>query len=141
MATIGRPKVALMVTDSERRELVRLTKRAHVNRALAFRARLVLACRDDVPNTAVARRYRTSNATVGKWRTRFVERRLDTMLMRGPQLDTFETSAFEHANNGFHVEIFQRIVSDRAQMKARTGAWGREGSLCQGSGASGSRGT
>lgn len=77
MATIGRPKVALMVTDSERRELVRLTKRAHVNRALAFRARLVLACTDAVPNTAVARRHRTSNATVGKWRTRFAERRLD----------------------------------------------------------------
>ena len=77
MATIGRPKVALMVTEDERRELVRLTKRAHVNRALAFRARLVLACTDAAPNTAVARRYRTSKATVGKWRTRFVERRLD----------------------------------------------------------------
>jgi transposase len=37
----------------------------------------VLACTDAVPNTAVARRHRTSNATVGKWRTRFVERRLD----------------------------------------------------------------
>ena len=77
MATIGRPKVALVVTEMERRELVRLTKRAHVNRALAFRARLVLACTDAVPNTAVARRRRTSNATVGKWRTRFIERRLD----------------------------------------------------------------
>ena len=77
MAIIGRPKVALVVTDVERRELVRLTKRAQVNRALAFRARLVLACTDAVPNTAVARRHRTSNATVGKWRTRFAERRLD----------------------------------------------------------------
>ncbi len=77
MAPIGRPKVALVVTDVERRELVRLTKRAHVNRALAFRARLVLACTDAVPNTTVARRHRTSNATVGKWRTRFMERRLD----------------------------------------------------------------
>jgi transposase len=77
MATIGRPKVALMVTDGERLELIRLTKRAHVNRALAFRARLVLACTAAVSNTAVARRYRTSKATVGKWRTRFVERRLD----------------------------------------------------------------
>jgi transposase len=77
MAVIGRPKVALVVTDVERRELVRLTKRAHVNRALACRARLVLACTDAVPNIVVARRHRTSNATVGKWRTRFIERRLD----------------------------------------------------------------
>ncbi len=70
MPTTGRPKAELSVTDEERRELVRLTKRAHVNRALAFRARLVLACADAVSDTAVARRYRTTNATVGKWRTR-----------------------------------------------------------------------
>src|SRR5436190_22943766 len=76
MAPIGRPKVALVVTDGERRELVRLTKRAQVNRALAFRARLVLACAEGVPNTAVARRYRTTNATVGKWRGRFMVDRL-----------------------------------------------------------------
>jgi len=67
--------------------------------------------------------------------------RLDPMLMRGAQLHGFETSAFEHADDRFDVEILQRIVRDRAQMKARTGAWGREGSLCQGSGGSGSRGT
>jgi transposase/transposase-like protein len=67
----------LVVTAAERTELVRLTKRAHVNRALAFRARLVLACAEAVPDTAVARRHRTSNATVGKWRIRFIKRRLD----------------------------------------------------------------
>lgn len=77
MSTIGRPKAALLVTDSERSELMRLTKRAHVNRAVAFRARLVLACADGVPNTAVARRHRTTNATVGKWRTRFIASRLE----------------------------------------------------------------
>jgi transposase len=76
MATIGRPKKALMVTDLERAELVRLTKRAQVNRALAFRARLVLACAA-ATDTTVARRYRTTNATVGKWRSRFIARRLE----------------------------------------------------------------
>jgi transposase len=29
-------------------------------------------------NTAVARRYRTTNATVGKWRQRFIDGRLDS---------------------------------------------------------------
>jgi transposase len=77
MVTIGRPKAVLVVTEAERRELVRLTKRAGVNRALAFRARLVLACTGAASNTVVARRHRTSNATVGKWRSRFIERRLD----------------------------------------------------------------
>src|SRR5437773_11961513 len=65
MANIGRPKATVVVTDVERRELVRLTKRAHVNRALAFRDRLVLACAEDATDTAVARRQRTTNATVG----------------------------------------------------------------------------
>jgi transposase len=77
MATIGRPKKVLVATDVERAELVRLTKRARVNRSLAFRARLVLACAGGAPDTAVARRYRTTNATVGKWRMRFIASRLE----------------------------------------------------------------
>ena len=77
MAKIGRPTVALVITDVERAELVRLTKRAHVNRLLAFRARLVLACGEGATGTAVARRHRTTNATVGKWRKRFIESRLE----------------------------------------------------------------
>jgi transposase len=77
MANIGRPKKALMVTEDERSALLRLTKRARVNRSLAFRARLVLACAEGTTSSDVARRYRTTNATVGKWRCRFIERRLD----------------------------------------------------------------
>ena len=77
MAKIGRPTVALLITAVERAELVRLTKRAHVNRLLAFRARLVLACGEGATGTAVARRHRTTNATVGKWRKRFIDSRLE----------------------------------------------------------------
>lgn len=76
MAIIGRPKKTLVVTADERSALVRLTKRARVNRALAFRARLVLACAEGATSSDVARRYRTTDATVGKWRSRFIERRL-----------------------------------------------------------------
>ena len=65
-----------MVTDDERAELVRLTKRARVNRAVAFRAGIVLAC-IDASDTAVARRLRTTKTTVAKWRGQFVERRLE----------------------------------------------------------------
>lgn len=78
MPITGRPKKhVLVITNTERTELERLTKRARVNRALAFRARLVLACAAGTSDTAVARRYRTTNATVGKWRTRFSTRRLE----------------------------------------------------------------
>jgi transposase len=77
MAKIGRPTPALIVTDDERRALTRLTTRARVNRSLAFRARLVLACADGTTASAVATRFRTTNATVGKWRRRFIDHRLE----------------------------------------------------------------
>jgi hypothetical protein len=77
MPNMGRPKVEVVVTAIERAEWLRLTKRAHVNRAVTFRARLVLACADVAPDTAVACRLRTTKTTVGKWRRRFIARRLE----------------------------------------------------------------
>ena len=46
MANGGHPKAEVVVTESERAELIRLTKRARVNRAGAFCVRVVLACAD-----------------------------------------------------------------------------------------------
>lgn len=76
MAKIGRPRAEVVITSSERTELKRLTKRARVNRAVAFRARVVLACADDTTDKAVARRLRTTKTTVAKWRLRFNASRL-----------------------------------------------------------------
>ncbi len=76
MAKIGRPRSEVVITDSERTELRRLTTLAHVNRAVAFRARVVLAVADDTTDKAVARRLRTTKTTVAKWRVRFNARRL-----------------------------------------------------------------
>ncbi len=75
MAKIGRPRAEVVVTDEEGAALARLIKRVRVNRAVAFRARIVLACIDD-SDTAVARRLRTTKTTVAKWRSQFVEHRL-----------------------------------------------------------------
>ena len=55
--------------------LVRLTKRSRVNRALAFRARIVLASAE-ASDTVVVRRLRTTKTTVAKWRSQFVAHRL-----------------------------------------------------------------
>lgn len=79
MPVTGRPKAALKITDQEREELVRLTKRARVNRNLAFRAKIVLACGDGRLNTEVADDLNTGAATVGKWRRRFIEGRIDAL--------------------------------------------------------------
>jgi transposase len=65
-----------VVTHAERAALVRLTKRSRVNRALAFRARIVLACISQ-SDTAVARHLRVTKTTVAKWRSQFVARRLE----------------------------------------------------------------
>lgn len=77
MARTGRPKALLVVTEDERAELARLTKRVRTNRDLAFRARLILACADEPSNVVVARRYRCAGSTVGKWRKRFIRNRLE----------------------------------------------------------------
>ena len=76
MAKLGRPKAEVVLTEGERTELMRLTKRARVNRTVAFRARIVLACAD-APDNAVVRRLRTTKSTVAKWRLRFIARRLE----------------------------------------------------------------
>lgn len=77
MARTGRPKLELTVTDDERIELERLTKRGRTNYDLAFRARIVLACTKERNNSVIARRLRCTGQTVGKWRNRFIKDRLD----------------------------------------------------------------
>lgn len=67
----------MVVTEDERVELERLAKRTRTNRDLAFRARLVLECAGEPVNHVVARRLRCNPHTVGRWRSRFIEHRLD----------------------------------------------------------------
>jgi transposase len=76
----GRPKVELVLTEREREELASLTHRRKTAQALALRARIVLACADGQDSKAVATRQRVTPQTVGKWRARYVEHRLDGLL-------------------------------------------------------------
>ena len=76
----GRPKIELVLTEAERKELAALTLRRKTAQALALRARIILACADGMANKEVAARQRVTQQTVGKWRTRFVEDRLDGLL-------------------------------------------------------------
>lgn len=73
----GRPKSELMLTEAEREQLVAWTLRRKTAQALALRARIVLACADGTANRTVAARQRVTPQTVGKWRARFLEQRLD----------------------------------------------------------------
>ncbi|HEX5263971.1 MAG TPA: IS630 family transposase [Phenylobacterium sp.] len=67
----------LQLSESERSELRSLAGRRSTAQALALRARIVLACADGEPNKAVAARLGLDRQTVGKWRWRFCEHRLD----------------------------------------------------------------
>jgi len=73
----GRPKAELVLSDEERLTLERLTKRRNSAQAMALRARIILACATGATNGAVAAQLGVNQATVSKWRRRFLERRLN----------------------------------------------------------------
>jgi transposase len=76
----GRPLPELVLSLEERENLERWSRRPQTAQALALRARIVLACAGGKSNTVVAGELNVTNATVGKWRQRFVEQRLDGLL-------------------------------------------------------------
>ena len=77
MARTGRPKQVLELSDSEREQLVRWERRRKSSQALALRSRIVLQCAAGRSNKDVATACGVTTATVGKWRRRFCELRLD----------------------------------------------------------------
>lgn len=77
MAERGRPKAALELTGEERATLQRWARRPKSLQALALRSRIVLACAEGLSNTVVAQQLGVNKVTVGKWRARFVEHRLE----------------------------------------------------------------
>lgn len=76
----GRPIPELILSDAERETLQNWARRPKSAQALALRARMILRCAEGRTNTQVAEQVQVRIATVGKWRQRFVERRLDGLL-------------------------------------------------------------
>jgi transposase len=76
----GRPLAALRVSDADREQLLRWSRRQTSANALATRARIVLASADGEPNGRIAARLRLTPQTVGKWRARYVAQGLDGLL-------------------------------------------------------------
>jgi transposase len=73
----GRPITPVVLTADERQTLESLAHRTRSASHLARRARIILACADGGATTGIARRLHVSATTVCKWRTRFLEARLD----------------------------------------------------------------
>ena len=76
----GRPKTELILTDVEREQLLRWSRRPTSAQVLASRSRIVLGCAEGLDNRSVAARVGCSTNTVSKWRARFVESRLDGLV-------------------------------------------------------------
>ncbi|MEU2430297.1 IS630 family transposase [Streptomyces sp. NPDC007861] len=74
---IGRPKAELVLTEDERAQLVRWSRRAKTAQYLALRAKIVLRCAEGVMNKQVAADLGVDQSTVDRWRARFVADRLD----------------------------------------------------------------
>ncbi|RDG33466.1 IS630 family transposase [Streptomyces corynorhini] len=97
MARTGRPKVALVLSDEERAALEGWVRRRSTSQAWALRCRIILACAQGASNKDVAARLGSTPHAVGRWRARFVERRIaglgDKPRSGGPRTVTDEQVA------------------------------------------------
>src|SRR3712207_1692123 len=76
----GRPRQPLTVREEEREVLLRWSRRPKSPHSIAQRARIVLLAGDGMSNVAVAERVGVNQATVVKWRKRFIAGGVDGLL-------------------------------------------------------------
>jgi transposase len=76
----GRPKAVLVLSSEEQAALERYVRRGTVAQQLGLRARIILRCAAGLDNKLVAHELRVWPGVVGKWRRRFVDRRLEGLL-------------------------------------------------------------
>jgi len=72
----GRPKQQLRVSESEREQLVAMTRSRSLPHALVRRAEIVLMSADGASNIDIAEALKVSRLTVGTWRRRFIAQRV-----------------------------------------------------------------
>src|SRR2546427_12605964 len=77
----GRPKAQLIVPPEDLATLQRWTARRKTAQALALRSQILLRCASGLSNTEVARALGVVNATVGKWRSRYIAKGLAGLLV------------------------------------------------------------
>jgi len=80
MAQRGRPRQPLDVSDEDREVLEQWSRRPKSPHSVAQRARIVLLSDGGLTNNAVAERVGINQATVVKWRKRFIERGVEGLL-------------------------------------------------------------
>jgi len=72
----GRPKAELILDEAEQIQFNSIARSRSMPAALTVRARIVLSSAAGQSNSAIARQHQLTQATVGKWRRRFVKHRI-----------------------------------------------------------------
>jgi winged helix-turn helix protein len=72
----GRPKAELVLSEAERTQLQSFVRSRSLPAALGVRARIILGSADGEDNKSIAARLKVHKATVGKWRTSFIQHRI-----------------------------------------------------------------
>ncbi len=80
MAERGPALPGLELSQAERDQLERWVRRRKSAQDLALRSKIVLECASGASNSEVSRRIGVSLPTVRKWRSRFLDRRLDGLV-------------------------------------------------------------
>src|SRR6266436_4057536 len=70
---MGRPKAALVLKPEQREQLEGLASSRSLPAGLVMRARIILLSASGKTNLQIARQLELTNATVGKWRRRFLK--------------------------------------------------------------------
>lgn len=73
----GRPTTPVVLNDEEKDHLTSLAHSRSLPHGIVQRAQIVLACAEGEANSSIAKRLRVTNATVGKWRKRYLEQGLE----------------------------------------------------------------
>jgi transposase len=106
----------LTVTDDEREVLVRWSRRPKAPHSIAQRARIVLLAAAGMTNVSVADKVGVNQATVVKWRKRFIARRLDGLV------DEPRPGAPRTISDDVERETACRHTHDRSDSEHRGGA-------------------
>jgi putative transposase len=73
---MGRPKATLVLSSEQREQLERLASSRSLPAGLVSRAKIILLSASGKTNLEIAQQLEMTNATIGKWRRRFLEQGL-----------------------------------------------------------------
>src|SRR3954471_9710171 len=112
--------VAIVLDDVEKRELTALTRKHGAPQAVAERARIVLAAAGGLKNKEIASKLGVCTHTVGTWRNRFADQRMDGLYDEPPARRTRARLATtkSRARSAKHWRRDQRVAPTGA-----SGAW------------------